>query len=61
LISIKPDEINMKKYLEDMKDFLYITKEIYKNNDKNKENMVINEINSSFEENLLKIKQLLSK
>ncbi len=61
LISIKPDEINMKKYLEDMKDFLYITKDIYKNNDKNKENMIINEINSSFEENLLKIKQLLSK
>ncbi len=61
LILIKSDEINMKKYLEEMKNFLYITKEIYKNNDKNKEKMIINEINSSFEENLLKIKQLLSK
>jgi hypothetical protein len=53
--------MNMVKYLESMKDFLYITKDIYKNNDKNKEKMIINEINSNFEENLLKIKKLLSK
>jgi hypothetical protein len=50
----------MIKYLEDMKDFLYITKNIYEKNDDDKEKMIINEINSNFEENLLKIKKLLS-
>ncbi len=61
LIKINPSKNNLKLFYWDMKDFLYLTKEIYEKGDLEKEKIIIKEIEDKFDENLERIIKFLKK
>ena len=60
-IAINYDKELLKKTLEEMKEFLFLTKEIYESKDKDREMQIITEIEDNFQKNYEKILELLSK
>ena len=60
-IAINYDKELFKKTLEEMKEFLFVTKEIYENKDKDREMQIITEIEDNFQESYLRILELFNK
>ena len=60
-IAINYDKELFKKTLEEMKEFLFVTKEIYENKDKDREMKIITEIEDNFQETYLRILELFNK
>ena len=58
-ISINYNKEKFKQFLESMKDFLFITKEIYENEDKDREMQIIQEIEDNFQDNYSKIHKII--